>query len=316
MRFAKRKSLLDIPNFRSSHQYATPRGGGLAIVISFNLIMVTLACIHVLPKTLVEALLIGGTLIAIGGFIDDIHTLSASKRFMAHIVAAVIAISFIGDYEFWGWLGYFITGAFIVWFTNVFNFMDGIDGLAGVEAITISISAIILLSLIGQTQLIYTYLFFAAAVSGFQILNWPPAKIFMGDVGSSFLGYTIAILVIYTAKQTYTPCWPWLILLGSFLVDATVTLLTRMLTGQAWLQAHCQHAYQHAAKYYGQHRIVTLSVAAINIVWLLPWAIAALHWPQDGFYFLICAYAPLVIICKVFAAGYNSRTKTFIFANN
>ncbi len=310
--FAKKNHLIDIPNARSSHQHATPRGGGLAIVLSFLLGSIILCFQSLISLKLALTLCLGGGALALIGFYDDVKSLPANIRFLVHLLAASLALYWIGNFSeltiaqyhwAWGWLGYLATGILIVWLINLTNFMDGIDGIASIQTLTVVIGAITLLLLTKHSILISPFALLFATVLGFLMFNWPPAKIFMGDVGSGFLGYVTIVLLLYACHQTHTQCWPWLILLGTFLVDATLTLLTRMLTGQAWLQAHCQHAYQYAAKYFGQHKIVSTAVGIINLVWLLPWSIAALHWTRDGFYCLICAYAPLIVICKVFTAG-------------
>ena len=182
---------------------------------------------------------------------------------------------FSGGGDLWGWLRRCAEFAALVWLTNLFNFMDGIDGLAGMEAVSVSgLGAFLLLRnrLLSGAQL---SLMLCAASLGFLVWNWPPAKIFMGDVGSGFLGFTLGTLALFSSKTDSTLVWPWLILLAAFLVDATVTLLRRISGRARWYEAHRSHAYQHAARASGSHAKVTLAVAAMNIGWLFPLAWAA-----------------------------------------
>ena len=133
-------------------------------------------------------------------------------------------------------------------------------------------------------------------MAGFLVWNWPPAKIFMGDVGSGYVGFTISVFIVYSYITDLINIWVWLILLGVFIVDASITLVTRMITGQKWYAAHRSHAYQHLAQKWRSHKKVTLSVLAINIIWLLPIAWLAMMVPDSGDIFTALAYLPLVII--------------------
>jgi len=127
----------------------------------------------------------------------------------------------------------------------------------------------------------------------------------MGDVGSGFLGFVFAILALSSAKERPWLLWPWLILLSVFIVDASVTLLQHLVSGARCWQAHCTHAYQHAARRWGSHSKVTLTVAAVNAAWLFPLAWGACVWPALGPLFAIFALTPLVYIAFRNSAGKN-----------
>ena len=133
--------------------------------------------------------------------------------------------------------------------------------------------------------------------------NWPPAKIFMGDVGSGYIGYILSVFILYTHNAEMINIWVWFILLGVFLVDSSITLLTRIVTGQQWYHAHRTHAYQHLAQKWGSHKKVTLSILAINIIWLLPLAWFAMIKPDLGAIFIAIAYLPLISIAILSRAG-------------
>ena len=141
------------------------------------------------------------------------------------------------------------------------------------------------------------------AVAGFLVWNWPPAKIFMGDVGSGYLGFILSVLVIYTHTAGMVSIWVWFILFGVFFVDASITLLTRISTGQQWYKAHRSHAYQKLAQIWGSHGKVTLSILTINIIWLAPLALLANMQPDSGAMLTAIAYLPLLIIAFVLKAG-------------
>ena len=304
--------LIDLPNARSSHEVPVPRGGGVGIVVAFLSAVVWVLQKRLIPDRLAWALIGGGLAIAIVGFLDDRFRLARWPRLVVHSLAAAWTVWCIdamgnaqlgGGSDLWGWVRRCAAFAALVWLTNLFNFMDGIDGLAGMEAVCVSgIGAFLLLrdGLLSGAQL---SLMLSAASLGFLVWNWPPAKIFMGDVGSGFLGFTLGTLALYSSKTNSTLVWPWLILLGAFVVDSTITLLRRMFSRERWYDAHRSHAYQHAAKAFGSHAKVTLAVAAINIGWLFPLAWASLLYPQAAPIFAAVAAIPLVYLTFRFEAG-------------
>lgn len=324
LRYAVNKKLLDIPNKRSLHYISMPRGGGAAFVILYSFILLTFALINATDMSFLLSLFIGGILVSGVGFLDDHRPLPAHVRFIIHIIAAIIVIAMLGGPReiivnnlsiHIGWFGNILALFLIVWLINLYNFMDGIDGIAAIEAVCVAMGAslIIILSSAEEVNnyllstdnklIIFLLLAFALSVAGFLVWNWPPAKIFMGDVGSGYLGFIISVFVIYTHITDILNIWVWLILLGVFLVDASVTLATRMITGQQWYEAHRSHAYQNLAQRWGSHKKVTLSVLAINILWLMPIAWLAMRMPESGATITAIAYLPLVISTLVFRAG-------------
>lgn len=288
---ALRTSLLDIPNERSSHSIPTPRGGGLAIALSFFGGIGILAWQQSIPDHLALALISGGSIIALIGLLDDRYQLAIYWRLAAQIIGAAIALYYLDM----GALSLFKDGIIvlhgfhqlilllvIVWFINLYNFMDGIDALAGSEAMFVSLAAGILLCGVGTANICWVL---AAAVAGFLIWNWPPAKIFMGDVSSGLLGFIFAILGVYAASQHQLPLITWFILLAVFLVDASCTLIRRFWAGERWYAPHRSHAYQRLVQHSKGHRQITLKIIAFNLVVLfplaalstieLPWSLAA-----------------------------------------
>jgi Fuc2NAc and GlcNAc transferase len=193
-----------------------------------------------------------------------------------------------------GWLGHGLAAIYVVWLLNLTNFMDGIDGIAGIETITVCLGGILLYAVAapGATAWLAP-LVLAVATAGFLVWNWPPAKIFLGDAGSGFLGLMLAALSLQAARLAPDLFWGWIVLLGVFVVDATVTLIGRVTQGEKLYEAHRSHAYQYAARRW-THQPVTLAVGAINLFWLLPAALLVARDSLDGALGVVVAYLPLV----------------------
>jgi Fuc2NAc and GlcNAc transferase len=304
--------MMDFPNARSSHAVPVPRGGGVGIVVVFLSAVVWLLLRQVIPARLAWALLGGGVAIAIVGLADDRFKLAPWPRLVVHSLAAAWAVWSLdpmhpfqmgGGSFFWAWVSRGIASIGLIWLTNLFNFMDGIDGLAGMEAVCVSGFGAVLLFLNGLSNYAQVSWMLAAASLGFLVWNWPPAKVFMGDVGSGFLGFTLGVLALFSSKVGPELIWPWLILLTAFIVDATVTLLRRMVSRARWHEAHRSHAYQNAALALGSHAKVTLAVAAINLGWLFPLAWAASRHPGAAPAFAAVAVIPLFYITIRFEGG-------------
>ncbi|QBZ88760.1 glycosyltransferase family 4 protein [Pseudomonas viciae] len=311
-RYAMARSIIDVPNARSSHSIPTPRGGGVSIVVAFLLTLALLGQLGLVPLEYAVALGGAGALVAIVGFMDDHGHIAARWRLLGHFSAAVWALLWLkglAPLRLFGvsfdlsWLGHVLAAFYLVWILNLYNFMDGIDGIASVEALLACLSASLLYVLTGFTDLVWPPLMLAAAVLGFLFWNFPPAKIFMGDAGSGFLGIALGVISLQVAWVSQDLFWAWLILLGVFIVDATVTLLRRLIRGDKVYEAHRSHAYQFASRQYGRHLPVTLAVAAINLFWLLPLAACVVLWQLDGALALIVAYVPLVLLAHRFHAG-------------
>jgi Fuc2NAc and GlcNAc transferase len=311
--FAVRRNWLDIPNARSSHSLPTPRGGGLAIVLSFSAALALLGLYRLLDHSVVFAMLASGAIVAVVGYVDDRHSLPARVRFTAQIIAASLFVmllggipeSALGDFG----LNYPRIAAVIVvltltWSTNLFNFMDGIDGIAGGEAAFVAGAGAWLNSIKhGNFGLTAAMLCLCAASIGFLFWNWSPARIFLGDVGSGFLGLMLPMLGLAASQRAAIPVQVWIILGGSFFADATLTLVRRAALGDRWFEAHRSHAYQQLARRWNSHSAVTVLVMAINLIWLLPWAWYAEKVPAQATMSAIEALSPLVLLAWIAGAG-------------
>ena len=311
-RYALANSVIDVPNARSSHTVPTPRGGGVAIVATFLLAIVGTMLAGAVDSRSLVALGGGGALIAIIGFMDDHGHIPARWRLLGHFIAAAWMLVWMGGLPpltlfGWqvdlGWLGGVLAAVYLVWLLNLYNFMDGIDGIASVEAITVCLGAASLYSMSGMLSHAVLPLLLAAAVAGFLFWNFPPAKIFMGDAGSGFLGIVLGGMSLQAAWVSPDMFWCWLILLGVFIVDATYTLVRRLLRGDKVYEAHRSHAYQFASRRFGRHLPVTLGVAVLNLCWLLPIAFCVSRLGLDGAVGVVLAYLPLVLLAVYFRAG-------------
>jgi Fuc2NAc and GlcNAc transferase len=297
LRTSQRLQLLAVPNDRSSHVVATPTLGGVAIVFT--------VCGFLLMQALagVDAsvgLLIGGGLLALIGLRDDISDLSAGLRLLCHIVAAGLALYTLNL----PWPMLWLAGLtfLLVWQVNLFNFMDGIDGIAGTQLLLFCVGAIVISGGVPGWLGELLWLLSGSALA-FLAFNWPPAKIFMGDVGSGFLGLVLGFLVIALAQAGFVPFIASLILLTGFWFDASYTLCVRILTGQKFASAHRSHLYQILAVRRG-HRWTTLRFAGFCLIWLLPLAWLSMRNPDLALLCLFAAPVPVAFAAVRARAGF------------
>ena len=261
--FLASRGVLDVPVARSSHTAPTPRGGGIAVIGTVILFGAASGSIPPSVLVLVAAL-------ALIGWVDDVRSISPLPRFSAQIIAVAVALYLdpglitIPHINMPMMLGAVIIGICWLWFINLYNFMDGIDGITGVETLSICIG-ISLVSMVADVavDLILPSAFIAAAIFGFLFVNWHPAKIFLGDVGSVPLGFVIAWMLLSLAQQG---AWiPAIILPMYYLADATITLLRRLLRKEKIWQAHKEHFYQRAHQGGLRHDAIALRILGANI---------------------------------------------------
>jgi Fuc2NAc and GlcNAc transferase len=301
---SEKLGIRDVPNPRSSHLRPTLRGGGIAIVLTFVLGFGT--GLHAIAPTLFWGILVPGLLVAAVGYVDDIRHLSARIRLAAHLCASAVASACIvvatrgAPSSMDGlWIGVFALG--IAWLINLTNFMDGIDGILGVQAITVSLVAAGLCWIRHDEWTAHLFMILAASSVGFLFLNWSPARIFMGDVGSGFIGFVYAALMLLSHQRGTLPLETGLILFGVFICDATYTLIVRAGRGCDLTAAHRDHAYQKAIQRGLSHAQASSIVGAINILWLAFWASLSLR--GHPIVCLLLAYLPLVAIAWHYQAG-------------
>jgi len=284
--YSLRRRILDVPGERSSHSAPTPRGGGVAIVV-ISLFGI-LVCWAFVPFWAAWPLLsfVGAALLVAGvSWRDDVRPLPVLVRFGAHALASVVVLAGVG---FWavfeapgvglfrlGYLGFPITLLWIAGLTNAYNFMDGIDGIAGSQAVVAGLGWV---ALAGRADRIETWLglLLAASSLGFLVHNWPPAKIFMGDVGSAFLGFSFAVLAIIGAQHDPRLALAGILVVWPFVFDTIFTFLRRLRRGENVFKAHRSHLYQRLVLAGYSHRFVTCLYAALAVLGVF----LALVWEQ------------------------------------
>ena len=264
---AIKKAIIDMPNERSSHTVPTPRGGGIAIALTWFLSISILYYCNQIEKPLFLALF-SGLLLSIISLLDDIYTLKNKPRLLIQVLVAGLVLYFTGGFNSID-IGFIVFSnpyvlnsiAFftIIWFINLFNFIDGIDGYASSESIFV-IATLYFFS--GESFL----LFLLMALVGFLPWNWDKAKIFMGDVGSTLLGYTIIILLFYFHKTHVVSLFEGLIITSLFWFDATYTLIRRFLNKENVGKAHRKHAFQRMVQYGFSHQKTVLYGMGINLI--------------------------------------------------
>ena len=288
--YAIRKSLIDIPNERSSHEVPVPRGGGLSIVLICLISILIIGFSEQLDRNQVVALFGGGSLVAAIGWLDDHRDVSALFRAFVHLIASIWTVFWLGglgpiELGFTtmdlGWFGSMLAVIGMIWLINLYNFMDGTDGLAAVQAITAGSFSVFLFLSAGVTGPALITLIMIAATTGFLLWNWSPAKIFMGDVGSSFLGYFFGALAILGEQYGSVPVLIWSILLALFFWDATLTLINRFRSGEKWYAAHRSHAYQRFVQMGHSHQKLALWFLVINVTILWPIAWFAMNYKSS-----------------------------------
>ena len=308
---------LDKPVARSSHSTPTPLGGGFAVVFLVFIASAFAFYSGQLEKGFFLSLF-GAYAVAAVGLIDDLKNVHAIWRIPLHFGAALWSLFWLGEIPALDFGLFTILNQSVliplallalVWLTNLFNFMDGIDGLAGSELLFVtgfSLAAGISGMDSGRSELLTVA---CASAAGFLVWNWHPARIFMGDAGSGFAGFFIGLMALFTVQAGVMTYWTWLILLAIFAVDATLTLACRFWRGEHWFEGHNTHAYQHAAKKFQSHSKVTIAIILINVCWLTPLALVSVLYPSLGGLFSLIAVAPLAMLALGLGAGRPSRVR-------
>ncbi len=319
IRRAHRWELMDNPNHRSSHQAPTPSGGGIGLAFAGSMVGVYFLVVGLADVYLTTVLAIA-CVFAVVGLHDDRKPMPARWRLLLQVVLAASLLIVLGGLPEMqrfvdAWVGrtlvYALLLLVIVWWINLYNFMDGIDGLAGMQTIFMLVVGVALLvwprpELLSNPTMVWM-LCIAGATCGFLILNWAPAKIFMGDVGSIYLAFMLLAFGLLSIRNEFIPVVTglsmWAILGATFATDATITLMTRMLTIKRWHEAHRTHLYQRLARRFGSHRPVTLYYLAVNVLWLFPLASFCVQYPRWAVASAVLAYAPLIALAIGLGAG-------------
>jgi len=310
--YARQKTILDIPNERSSHTLPTPRGGGVVFVALF--LAVILLCPFFFPRetSLWLALSGGGLAVAAVGWIDDRKNLPAWQRLGVHSLSVLWALYHLGGMPSLslgfaslplGYIGHILAFIGGVWMINLYNFMDGIDGLAAGEAVLVAMAGAFLTK---GSPISFALFALAASVLGFLIWNWSPAKVFMGDAGSGFLGFAFFCFALYTENTNILPLLTWAVLVSVFAVDATLTLVMRARQRKRLSEAHRDHLYQQFIKAGYHHAAVT------GAVLLATFALSAITWFLKPFPIPLSAgtYGALIMGWKLLYGKISGKLKS------
>jgi len=297
---AQARQFLDVPNERSSHLHPTPRGGGVALLLAFTAGLLLSAVLYGAWDESFVALSIAALVLMVLGVFDDLQGLSVRLRLVLYSVICLLLAAFLlhgveteSTPQVWALV--LLSALALLWTLNLYNFMDGIDGLAALQAVLACSGAALLSWVTGHGGHYALFcLLLAAAHCGFLVWNYPPARLFMGDAGSVPTGFLLAALALIGAQQGLLNPVCWLILLAVFITDATWTLMWRMVSGQSLTQPHRSHAYQRLSRYWGSHLRVDILLLAISTFWLLPLASAVQLWPDLSLFLVIFAYLPLL----------------------
>lgn len=283
-RIALQSQLLDVPNERSSHAVPVPRIGGLAIVLVVLAGVLVLALTVPVPVPWLWTLVVSGSMIVGIGLVEDLFGVRKRIRLLIHFLAGFVIVLYIGSHleivfpkslELTGLPALALITIYVVWNINSYNFMDGIDGLAGGQAVFVGLSAGTIAAINGNLPLAGVYYLIAAASLGYLRWNWHPAKIFMGDLCSGFLGVTFAVTSLWGKLTETVPLGAFLILMAVFYTDSTWTTFRRLLSGENITLPHRDFAFHHAIRAGHSHSRVTTAILLVDVIWLLPLAIIA-----------------------------------------
>ena len=271
--YALRTRMVDSPNHRTSHQGEVPRGGGLSVVVVMLLSLLVIAYVYPDPSILIVMVVT----VALGalGWVDDKAGLGPFVKIGAQLLVAIFAVASIGELDGisiagysigFGYLAAPLSVLWIVWMTNAYNFMDGIDGIAASHTgVVACVMGVWFAADQNGAMALFCYVIMAADL-GFLVWNWAPARIFMGDVGSVTLGGVFAVLAIVGNNNHGVPLMAYIVLFGVFLFDTIVTLIRRLLAGEIVWNPHREHFYQRATRLGLSHAEVTVGVIITSIV--------------------------------------------------
>jgi Fuc2NAc and GlcNAc transferase len=304
IQYAWRHKLIDIPNARSSHTHLTPRGGGLVFISLWAITTLIAFFCHFLNAQETLILLPGTLLVGAIGFLDDRYNLPVYMRALIYLLAAIMGVLVLGGFPQLilsaqyilplGLLGTVIAVLVIFWSINLFNFMDGLDGIAATEALFILSVGGFFLAQSGGYQIAISIWWLAACIGGFLVWNKPPAKVFMGDAGSTALGFIITMLALWGEKQYGVPILLWFILYGIFWMDTTITVIRRLIAKESIYQAHRTHAYQRLNRAGFSHTKILMMMSGINLI-LAILAIFAFYYRNHLLTFVLIALGILAI---------------------
>ncbi len=295
-----KNKILDYPGSRSLHDRPLPRGGGIAIAILVLLCQLILWQQGYLYTMQFFAFFIGGSMVFVTGLLDDIRVVPTLIKGVSYFIAALWGVSLLEAIQFnainMDAFIILIWSVFIAWGVNLYNFMDGSDGLAGMQTFLAGGVIAGIAYTFNMDGIFYLMIVIAASLAGFLFYNLPPAKLFMGDSGSCFIGFMFGMTGCYSIQQELIPLSVWLILFSVFICDSGLTLLMRIISGKRWYRAHKEHAYQRLILMGHSHGQVLLYFTVFFLVFLFPMTITALMFGEYAGHIIMLCYLLLVMI--------------------
>jgi len=302
--YASRAGLLDHPGERHSHRQATPRGGGAGLIAALVLVTSVIAASS-MPSNWAGCILPGMIVLAITGWWDDHRSLGIGLRFLIQLAVTIYLIACLSGNDWTGgWIAMALAGLFVLWMTNLYNFMDGSNGMAGLQGLFAGGVLAWLFAQAGESEWSLLSLLLAAACAGFLPWNLGRARVFMGDVGSLSLGFLFAALLLQGVGSGAFSLPAGLLVMLLFLTDASLTLLSRVTRGERWYNAHRQHLYQRMIAGGWSHGRVALCYQAINLVVILPGIVIAVFYPS-------AAWPVVLTLVAIFSIGWYLLTRKF-----
>lgn len=293
-------------NFRTLHKVDVPKGSGLVFSLVYISLIFILWIQGAVSDSLAQVICLGGLAATVFGFVDDVIDVPAIIKLFIQISLSSFTVFSLGDVSLLlekntplldlGLLGWFFSIGILVWLMNLYNFMDGVDGMAASGTVFLCGTISSLLFFVnGNAELGLIVALLASSCLGFLIYNWPPASIFMGDAGSVFIGYIFGALIIYCMLKNEISIWTWLTVFGYFGIDTTTTLILRVVRVKKWYGAHRSHAYQNLARIWDSHSKVTGLVLAYHVLWVLPLTIFSVKYTQYQEFICLLAICPIII---------------------
>ena len=313
-RLAISKDIIANPNNRTLHDQPVPRGGGIVFSTLFVLAVFLLGILHIISYEMLMVIGVGGLIATLFGFIDDVFDIRASIKFIIQSILAWWVLFWFngGALTTLVWLpfhlSWFVSWFLLVWMINLFNFMDGVDGMAISGTVFVAMALIVVLLMTGDfSSLVILFSLLVLSCSGFLLYNWPPASIFMGDSGSVFLGYLFGALIIKTTMTGDISIWTWIVVFGYFFADTNLTILLRILLVKQWYHAHKSHGYQNLARILKSHAKITGAIQIYHYLYLFPLAVWSVLKPDWGPVAAIMAIMPAAILTFRFGPRFSSN---------
>ena len=317
IKVAIKKEIFAVPTKRSSHNTYIPNIGGVAIFISYLFMLLVLNFTISIDQSILLILCSAGSIVLLVGLYDDIRDIKVRYRILTHIVVSILAVFFLDkiilfDRYFLNSLPslliLFFSVLIIISFINIYNFMDGADGYMSIGAIIVSTTVGMFLY---NDSISILFFLLSASIMGFLLFNMPKAKVFMGDTGSTFIGFVLAVLMLYSITYSNISIWTWGILISPFFMDAFITILTKMLTGQKWFRPHRHYTFQKIIDFFIKktndrtkaHRMLSICFILYNVIILLPMAYISVKYVQYNIYICILSIIPIVVLALVFKTG-------------